>query len=244
MKFHIPKDYRLTSEYRKLESWHSAEIAAHLYLSLFGELAIQCEDHGMSGYFLKSEEAHFLDSIGDTSAIEKLIGCGLLKDSPDPLYWLCRQFRRENPELDHDYRPAGGGKFRRFIDMNKSRGIYSDLNKSLADTLSEDHWQVDGMRITPDSMNRCLVLIRTIDLILDRMRRGPDEFTVGMIQSTYAITRQFSDEKIESVLALIHDCLQSKKEHKIPRRTEIILERWGDVMASVLTEDLRKAMTL
>lgn len=237
MTLRLPNDIESYNQYRRFVRLIGDEVkAGYVVLRLWAELGFQSRNHGKSGLFERSETEVFLWSLKlehPEDAFELLIRSKLLLPNSDG--WICPIFAESNPECDRDYIAPGimtGIK----AAYGRRRDAIERRSPGIAQQLEPMAWQEeDGSLVTPEEMNRRVVLIKMLDSIVEGFERKPKDFEVGLVHAAGRACKGYAPHKLDLILRRIH--LMVRRTPTLPRKTADVLREWDEVVAMVAPEE-------
>lgn len=237
MMLRLPNDIESYNQYRRFVRLIGDEAkAGYVVLRLWAELGFQSRNHGKSGLFERSETEVFLWSLkieNAAEAFELLIKSKLLLPNSDG--WLCPIFTENNPECDRDYIAPGIMTGIRVTYWRRRDGI-ERRSPGIAQQLEPMAWHTeDGSLVTPEEMNRRIVLIKMLDSIVEGFERKPKDFDVGLVHAAGRVCQGYAAHKLDLILRRIH--LMVRRTPTMPRKTADVLRQWDDVVAMVAPEE-------
>ena len=237
MELNIPVDFERLPEFRQLCSELSSplvggdETAVFIWMRLWVELAYQAQVTNRPGLLNGNGGELLRKSLGimtaDIDIFKMLFQCGILKPDGDK-GWFCDRFARMNAHLAQNYvsREAKGAAASA-LERNKNR-IAQEANQQamlLAPSLFK---KSAGDTMTDSEIQRCMILIKTLDNCLKVNSRKRGEYTEGLMADAWAAVDKHTPEALREFFIW----LSTNREHPaVPKTTEQVLAKFEECFA-------------
>jgi hypothetical protein len=148
--------------------------------------------------------------------------------SPDDSGLNCERFMRLNAHL------AGNFKSRELKGATASALVRSRQRiaaeaKAQGDLLPPEIFKkADGTKMGDAEVNRCMVLIRTVDRCLGLPSRLQAQFANGLVADASAVAEKFEQEEIRKFYVWLSTHRESVV---VPKRTELVVAQWTQLLA-------------
>jgi len=220
---------------------HISACAVFLWVRLWVELAYQAQVTNRPGVLTEEGAALFAASVDalfgdDCHPVELLVEARVMeeKNTQTPKHpntqaeYFCERFARLNAHL------AGNFVSKETRGANHSALVRSQqriAHDALAQVMllpPEIYQKRDGTKMSDTEINRCMVLIKTIDNCLKLPGRRQTQFTEGLICDASAIAESHSQDFLRTV----YQWIMNHREHPaLPKTTEQILAGFDGVIA-------------
>lgn len=243
--FRTPQDYERYPEFRRLIQLVDAKqreakvkvppemISNFLFFRLWSELS----------YSARTERLGVLtewnmDQLSKETALpfkdfeQLMVDSKLLKKCNG--YYFCFLFHTCNLDLSRDYdAPVLKAQEARLLNA-KIRKFKEEAPKLVSQLPQEYSHQVDGIPVSPEEMNKIIVLVHVLDSIFGREARKVSNYEVGLFQDGARIIRSFSDLQLQISLQRL---LAKRMQHDVPHSAEKCMAIWKDLMDMIRPEE-------
>ena len=216
------------------------QAAVFIWMRLWVELAYLAQTTNRPGLMTSSGAGLFMASLepmfGEGVDVMKLLtqaGC-LKPNSQSPIAdgqeegWMCERFGRMNAHLAQNFvsREVKGAAASA-LERNKYR-LAAEANQQ-ADLLPREIFKKrSGETMTPQEVQRCMVLIKNVDHQLANRGRKPGEYTEGLIADASAASERYSPESLRE----FYIWMGTHREHPaLPKTTEQVLAKFEEVFS-------------
>jgi hypothetical protein len=247
MDLRLPVDIERLPEFRNLSVTllrPDAEVM-FIWVRLWIELSYQAQVTNKPGLLDGNGGELFSKSLGGLNItgdiFQTLFKCGILKPEGDK-GWFCERFAKLNGHLSGNFvsREQKGAAATAY-EKNRAR-IAHEANQQtmlLAPEVfrvpvsgylvqKDDEPAHPAMRsLTAPEINRCMVLIKTLDNCL-KLSRKRGEYTEGLIADAWAVAEKHGQEALRE----FYIWLATNREHPaVPKTTEQVLAKFEEVFA-------------
>ncbi|MBI4663598.1 MAG: hypothetical protein HY735_32760 [Verrucomicrobia bacterium] len=222
----IPVDFASRTEFRLLErAVEKPGAATVLFLYLWRAVAYAAEN-GRLGSLSRDEAALLAEDtafLGLENPISLLTAPnGFLVSDGDG--YFCPLFAADNKALSPNFVPIQrqGGLARGVVMKRRSlEGVAQQQSLLLDPALFK---RPDGNPMSPDEINRAIMLIKLLDGYLGRRARLNSEFSPGLVADAYRADRAYSEDTINRFCSWLYVQRQSHAGHPgLPETTEQVL---------------------
>lgn len=232
----IPVDFASRTEFRLLErAIGKPGAAAVLFLYLWRALAYSAEN-GRLGLLSRDQAVLLAD---DVAFLELQNPVALLSTPngflvPDADGYFCPLFAADNRHLSPNFVPIQrqGGLARGVVMKRRAlEGVAQQQSLLLNPALFR---RPDGSSMSPDEINRAIMLIKLLDGYLGRRARLNSEFSAGLIADAYRADRAYSEDTINRFCSWLYVQRQSHIGHPgLPETTEQVLHDFDRYVKAV-----------
>lgn len=251
MKFIMPRDWEamtwfgmLIVELENAKHPHPREAATYIVFRLWTHLTYQLADHNLAGRFDR-QSADVFDfqtktlGLESVNIIETLVTVGVLE--PTAYGWFCKFFAADNYWVGSGW--LDGDEKRRILQRwREGRERAEKTSGSTAQAFSDERlWYAgqDMKRISPETMNSMILLVRSLDTICKMDERRPGEFTLGVMMAAHRIVSQYKPENLEAILRRIYYLSrQPRPDPRIPRDPEVIMVEFNRLVPVIMPEEI------
>lgn len=248
MEFRMPVDYERLPEFRMLclslgehvqphvahQQTHEKNVekaAVYIWARLWVELSYAAQTTNRPGLLTRAGSELYKQSLEPLfgegcDPLELLAGSGALKYEGEDFY--CERFAKLNAHLAGNFkskeiRGAAGSA----LERNKNR-IAHDADVQAMLLPPEIFKKRDGSPLADTEVQRCMVVIMTIDNCLKRTGRKKGEYSEALIADAAAVCDKGSPEALRG----FYVWLATNREHpRLPKTTEQILGDFEAIQA-------------
>ena len=218
--------------------------AVFIWLRLWVELAYAAQTTNQPGLMTSGGSVLFVQSLEpmfgtDVEVMEMLVKAGCLKPKGDcPLAvteWNCERFARMNGHLAGDFvSRETKGAAASALERNRKhieRAVGDQVMLLAPEVFRVRDTSAEGIvgsgfrSLTHSEINRCMVMIKTLDNCLKISSRKKGEYTDGLIGDAWAAVEKHSPAALKD----FYVWLQTHREHPaVPKRTEQVLAKFEE----------------
>jgi hypothetical protein len=227
----LTRDFRSYPWFVKLvKLCDGEEHAVNKFMALYAQLDFQAEMHGIAGYF---RQEHVQDFEADNGmSFASFVGSGVLIEVQDGYY--CPYFASNNPESDSTYIEVTKGDAIGFARTVRKAVQGAPKIGALLEAI--EFKNPDGHRLQASELNRCLVLIKTLDGMLLLGERPAERYTAELVQDAFRAVSAHSLERLDEILKRIQAVRQ--RGGATPASTELVLHRFARIVKSIMPADI------
>lgn len=212
---HLPLDFEQLPEYWQLrEALASSskagtsprqieQSASFLFSRLMVTLGYQARSTCQPGRLTKGGVSQLRQSVDplygdDCNPVNLLESSGLLTSDGDG--WNCPLFARLNPHLSANYKPShikGNERSRLAATMKNIPGEAAQQAVLLGMTQPEVFKKRNGEKMAQPEIQRCIIMIRTVDRCVGQKERTSSGFSEGLMATALAIVEQHDAEVLK-----------------------------------------------
>lgn len=203
-------------------------VAVYVWLRLWVELAYLAQTTNRPGWMNGSGRRLFEQSLGlfgeDVDVGALLERAGIWSRCEDG--WMCERFGKLNGHLAGDYKPRElKGAASSALERNKAH-IAREAQQQAMLLGPELFKRRDGTVMTDAEVNRCMVVIKTLDNCLKAPARSKGGYTEGLIADAAEVATRPPEELREFYI-----WLSLRRDHPaLPKTTEQVLARFEELL--------------
>lgn len=240
MNISLPIDFERLVEFRALvRGFGGGADGLAEALSVFARLYVELAYLAQSGRPLGQLSDVDFQNVGQPIGVEDvrafrdaLVESGLVvKDSTAAATWHCPRFARDN---EHLRAGAMENHERAWMTSKLVRAQRKAQSQSLQLALlipPEYFKKPDGEPMPSEECNRLLVLIRSVDSVLQSPERPHHMYTEGLVQDAYSVVSKHNEEAIRATLMRL--VAQRKHPRLLTTSTEKLLADWDGITGQI-----------
>jgi hypothetical protein len=240
MELSLPADFERLPEYRAFLSkllqrsrgisipvpWTVEMAALFIFVRLWVDLAYQAQSTKPLGFLPEDSMTLFVSALGremgEFEPVSMLVEAGILRAENGG--HLCERFARCNPHLSPDFKSGQTkGAEHSALVRGKRRVAHEAMQQAMLLPASAMKRR-DGRPIEGADVNRCLIIIRTLDNCLKLAARNTANVGEGLLADAAEVMDRYTPEQLEATYFWIID----HRDHPaLPKTTEQLLQNFG-----------------